>query len=40
MKLKKKEKQSVDTSVLLKRGNRISMEGVSKCEAETKGMTI
>jgi hypothetical protein len=32
MKLKKKEDQSVDTSFLLRRGNKIPMEGV----AETK----
>jgi hypothetical protein len=29
MKLKKKEDQSVDTSILLKRGNKIPMEGVT-----------
>jgi hypothetical protein len=42
MKLKKKEDQSVDTSVLLRRGNKIPMEGVTeaKCGAETEGMTI
>jgi hypothetical protein len=42
MKLKNKEDQSVDTSVLLKRGNKILMEGVTetKYEAETEGMTI
>jgi hypothetical protein len=42
MKLKKKEDQSVDTSVLLRRGNKIRMEGITdtKCEAETEGMTI
>jgi hypothetical protein len=28
MKLKKKEDQSVDTSILLRRGNKILMEGV------------
>ena len=41
MKLKK-EDQSVDTSFLLKRGNKIPVEGVTetKCEAETEGMTI
>ena len=39
---KKKEDQSEDTLVLLKRGNKISMEGVTetKCGAETEGMTI
>ena len=42
MKLKKKEDQSVDTSILLRRGNKIPMEGVTetKCGAETEGMTI
>jgi hypothetical protein len=42
MKLKKREDQSVDTSILLRRGNKILMEGVTetKCEAETEGMTI
>jgi hypothetical protein len=48
MKLKKKEHQSVDTSILLRRGNKIPMEGVTetmcgaetKCGAETEGMTI
>jgi hypothetical protein len=41
MKLKKKEDQSVDTSILLRRGNKIPMEGVTetKCEAESEGMT-
>jgi hypothetical protein len=29
MKLKKKEDQSVDTSILLRRGNKISMEEVT-----------
>jgi hypothetical protein len=35
-------RQSVDTSILLRRGNKISMEGLTekKCGAETKGMTI
>ena len=32
----KKEEQSVDTLILLKRGNRIPIEGVT----ETEGMTI
>jgi hypothetical protein len=36
MKLKKMEDQSVDTSILLRRGNKIPMEGVT----ETEGMTI
>jgi hypothetical protein len=40
MKLKKKEDQSMDTLILLRRGNKISMEGVTKCGAETEGMTI
>jgi hypothetical protein len=42
MKLKKKEDQSVDTSILLRTGNKIPMEGVTetKCEAEGEGMTI
>jgi hypothetical protein len=40
MKLKKKEDQSVDTSILLRRGNKIPMEGVTetKCGAETEEM--
>jgi hypothetical protein len=42
MKLKKKEDQSVDTSILLRRRNKTPMEGVTetKCGAETEGMTI
>jgi hypothetical protein len=42
VKLKKKEDQSVDTSVLLRRGNKITMEGVTetKFRAKTEGMTI
>jgi hypothetical protein len=42
VKLKKKEDQSVDTSFLLRRGNKIPMEGVTetKSGAETEGMTI
>jgi hypothetical protein len=43
MKLKKKGDQSMDTSVLLRRGNKIPMEEIhteTKCEAETEGMTI
>jgi hypothetical protein len=41
MKLKK-EDQSVDTSFLLRRGNKISMEGVTetKYRAELEGKTI
>ena len=40
MKLKKKEDQSVDTSTLLRRGNKIPIEGVTKtkCGAETEGI--
>jgi hypothetical protein len=42
MKLKKKEDQSVGASVLLRRGNKLPMEGAieTKCRAETEGMTI
>ena len=42
MKLKKKEDKSVDTLILLRRGNKIPMEGVkeTKCGTETEGMTI
>jgi hypothetical protein len=42
MKLKKKEDKSVDTLVLLRRRNKIPMEGVTetKCGAEIEGMTI
>jgi hypothetical protein len=42
MKLKMKEEQSVDTSVLLRRVNKIPMEGITetKCETVTEGMTI
>jgi hypothetical protein len=42
MKFKKKEDQSVDTSVLLRRGNKIPMEGVTEatCGTEIEGMTI
>jgi hypothetical protein len=42
MKLKKKENQSVDTSFLLRRGNKIPMEGVTeaKFRAKTEGRTI
>jgi hypothetical protein len=38
----KKEDQSVDISILLRRGNKISMEGVTetKFRAETEGMSI
>jgi hypothetical protein len=42
MKIKKKENQSMDTSILFRMGNKIPMEGVTetKCGAETEGMTI
>jgi hypothetical protein len=40
MKLKKKEDQSVDTLFLLRRGNKIPREGVTKLGAESEGMTI
>ena len=42
MKLKKKEDQSVDTLILLRRGNKTPVEGVTerKCEVETEEMTI
>jgi hypothetical protein len=42
MKLKKKEEQSVNTSVLLKKGNKIEMGGDTeiKCGAETEGKAI
>jgi hypothetical protein len=42
MKLKKKEDQSVDTLILLRRGNKVPMEGVTekKCGAETEGKAI
>jgi hypothetical protein len=42
MKLKKKEDQSMDTSLLLRMGNQIPMEGVTetKFRAETEGRTI
>jgi hypothetical protein len=42
MKLRKKEDQSVDTSILLRRGNKIPMEGVieTKFRAEIEEMTI
>jgi hypothetical protein len=42
MELKKKEDQRVDTSICLRRGNKISMEGITriKFRAETEGMTI
>jgi hypothetical protein len=42
MKPKKKEDQSVDASVLIRRGNKILTGGnmVTKCEAETEGKAI
>jgi hypothetical protein len=42
MKLKKKEDQSIDAPVLLRRGNKIPIGGdtETKCGAETEGMTI
>jgi hypothetical protein len=42
VKLKKKEEQSVDTSFLLRMGNKIPMERVTetKFRAETEGRTI
>jgi hypothetical protein len=42
MKLKKKEDQSVDTLILLRKGNKIPMEGVTETKygVETEEMTI
>jgi hypothetical protein len=42
MKLKKKEDQSVDTSLLLRMGNTIPMEGVTETKfgAEMEGRTM
>jgi hypothetical protein len=42
MKLKKKKDQSVHTLILLRRGNKIHIEGVTEttCGAETGGITI
>jgi hypothetical protein len=42
MKIKNKENQSVDTLVLLRRGNKIAMGGdtETKCRTETEGKTI
>jgi hypothetical protein len=34
MKLKKKEDQSVDSSILLRRGNKIPMEGFTETNSE------
>jgi hypothetical protein len=41
MKLKKKEDQSMDTSILLRIGNKIPIEGVTETNfrAETEGRT-
>ena len=42
MKLKKKDNQSVDTLILVRQRNKVTMEGVTKrkCGAETEVMTI
>jgi hypothetical protein len=42
MKLKKQEDQRIDTSVLLRRRNKISMGGYkeTKCRAETEGKAL
>jgi hypothetical protein len=42
MKLKKKEDQNMDTLVLLRKGNKISIgeDTEAKCGAETEGKTI
>ena len=42
MKLKKKEDQSIDISVLFRRGNKIPMGGdtETKCGAETEGKAV
>ena len=42
MKLKKKEDQSADASMLLRRGNKILTGGnmETKCRAETEGKAI
>jgi hypothetical protein len=42
MRLKKKEDQNVDASVLLRKGNKILMGGnkETKCRAETEGKAI
>jgi hypothetical protein len=41
MKFKKKEDQSLDNSILIRRGNKIHMEGVTvtRFREETEGMT-
>ena len=42
MKLMKKEDHSVDTSILLRRGYKTPIEGITetKCRGESEGMTI
>jgi hypothetical protein len=42
IKLIKKKDQSVDSLILIRRGNKITMEGVTEtqCGTETEGMTI
>ena len=40
MKLKKKEDQNMDTLILLRRRNKIPMEGVIETKCETEGMSI
>jgi hypothetical protein len=40
MKLKKMNDQIMDTSVLLRRGNKIPMGGDTKCGAENEGRTM
>ena len=42
MKFRKEEGQCIDTLILLRRGNKIPMEGVTeaKFRAETEGMTV
>jgi hypothetical protein len=42
MKLKKKEDQSMDTSILIRRGNKLLTEGITetKFRAKMEGMTI
>jgi hypothetical protein len=37
MKLKKKEDQSVDTSILLRMANKIHLEGVTETNSVTSG---
>ena len=42
MELKKKDEQWIDTSILLRKGNKIPMKGITgiKFRAETEGMAI